>query len=134
MIRKKSSLTHIPKRLLGITSGLVILTMLLSGCAFKLPAKSTEPTNALSESDLATPSVNLQFIVNIPAALSEGQGIILQVLDEVTGLDYNPKLYILSPLSQTQYSVTLPFQTGSIVKYRYLRIGSASEIPEATLL
>lgn len=133
MIRKKSNPTHIPKPWMGIAIRFVILTILLNSCAFDFPAQTADPANALNEADLATSSVNLQFIVNIPAAISEGQGIVLQVLDEVTGLAYNPKLYILSPLSPTQYSVTLPFQTGSVVKYRYIRIGSASEVPEATL-
>ncbi|MBG0788072.1 MAG: hypothetical protein H0S79_23550, partial [Anaerolineaceae bacterium] len=132
MIRKKSNISQPSNRWMGIASGLVALMLVLSSCGLNFPSTTNRTSTALSEEDLVTPSVNVQFNVTIPAPLTEGQGIILQILDEVTGLPYNPKLYILSPISETQYSVTLPFQTGSDLKYRYVRIGSASEVPEAT--
>lgn len=134
MMRKKSNSSFIPKLVMGVASGLVILSTLLSACALNLPSPQDNISDAQSEESLATPSVDIQFIVTIPAPITEGQGIILQILDEVTGLPYNPQLYILSPLSETQYAVTLSFPVGSILKYRYVRIGSASEVSEATSL
>ncbi|QRN83833.1 hypothetical protein JR338_03510 [Chloroflexota bacterium] len=119
---------------MGIASGLAVLMLVLSSCGINLPSTNNSTSNGLSEEDLQTPSVNIQFNVTVPTPLSEGQGIILQILDEVTGLPYNLQQYILSPKSETQYSITLPFPAGSVLKYRYVRIGSASEIPEATMI
>ena len=49
------------------------------------------------------------------------------------GWTITPSSISFLPYLKPNIRFTLPFQTGSVVKYRYLRIGSASEVPEATL-
>lgn len=132
MIRKKSRTFHTHQTYSAIFTWIVILMMILSGCALNLPFMSDVNQNTLKTEDLITPTVTVQFDLTIPAPLTGGEGIVLEILDEVTGLPYNIQQYLLSPASELRYTTSLPFPTGSVLKYRYTKIGSGSH-PEATL-
>lgn len=101
-----------------------ILTFLIS-CNFPpstaLPSNNTSPTH--------TPEFQ-QTLVSFTAALSEplpaGDSIYLTLLDEVTGLAFNPHKYIMQADDALNYSVTLPFTIGKVIKYRYSREGTTS--------
>ncbi len=101
------------------------LTLILAGC--NLPAQvqkslSTDGSGELSQSQPAM----LTFQVTIPTPLASGDSIYLTLLDEVTGLAFNQHKYILHADNATHYSVSLPFDVGKVIKYRYSRQGESS--------
>lgn len=110
---------------------LLIFSTLLAGCNSDLNGQNSPTDSATDPETFATPLVKTNFIVNTPATLNEGERVILEVLDEVTGLPYNSRLYEMTQVTEQQFNLTVSFQTGSVVKYRYVRLGSAIT-PEAT--
>ncbi len=98
--------------------------MLLVGC--NIPMLKSGSSN---ETDLS-PAPELQqteitFSVSIPQPIPPGDSIYLNLLDEVTGLSFNAHKYILRADHATNYSVTLPFTIGKVIKYRYSREGAS---------
>ncbi len=104
---------------------LVLLTLsMLVACNFPPPSlqSSTHPE--------ITPVADIQqtmvtFRVIVLEALSAGDSIYITLLDEVTGLAFNPHKYIMNADDSLHYSVTLPLYLGKVIKYRYSREGSA---------
>jgi hypothetical protein len=110
------------KRLLNCSTILIIISILL-GCNFPTAVNdSTVNTPVTTTSELKQESIT--FIVKIPAPLSAGDSIYLSILDEVTGLAFNPKKHIMQAEDELTYSVTIPVSLGSVVKYRYSRVGA----------
>jgi hypothetical protein len=100
----------------------VLFLSLLVGCNFPpLKAQTNNP-------DLpAVPELQqtmITFGVSIAQAIPAGESIYLNLLDEVTGLSFNPHKYIMQADSALHYTVTLPFTIGKVLKYRYSREGS----------
>jgi hypothetical protein len=106
--------------------------MILTGCALNFPSASVGNPDPVQADDLLPPTVNVQFNLTLPAPLSSGEGIVLEIIDEVTGPPNNIQQYLLTQATDLQYTTSIPFPTGSVVKYRYTKIGSGSN-PEATL-
>jgi len=106
-------------------AGLVIL--LLSSCSFSLlnipDLLPPTPTLAYPIPPTATPQpmAEVAFNVSLPAPLLPGESLVLSVLDEVTGLAWNPTNYIMQGVDALHYTVTIPFAMYSVVKYRYIR-------------
>ncbi|MEN4101198.1 MAG: carboxypeptidase regulatory-like domain-containing protein [Anaerolineaceae bacterium] len=71
------------------------------------------------------------FRVQIPLNTPENATIFIELLDEVTGLGLNPSRYPLTAESANYHSIQLPFQVGSVVKYRYL-VGATPLLYENT--
>lgn len=82
------------------------------------PAPGAGPT------PVPTAMVQVKFKVSLPAPIVPGEELFLTVLDEVTGLPFNPQLYKMTPLDAQTYTVDMGFPLGSVVKYRYLRKGT----------
>jgi hypothetical protein len=80
-------------------------------------------TTGTSPQPNPTALAQVKFTVRLPAPIPAGDELYLTVLDEVTGLPFNPQLYKMTPLDAQTYSVDMGFPLGSIVKYRYLRKG-----------
>jgi hypothetical protein len=76
-------------------------------------ALSTQPTMA-----------EIGFSVQIPAALASDQKLSVEMLDEVTGIALNPQRFTLNAVDETHYSLVIPLQVGSVIKYRYIREGN----------
>lgn len=112
-------------------SFLLISLVLLSGCY--LPFSSSTPDSTIYEnvSDLATQPVNIQFQLELPTPKLESERIIVEILDDVSGLTYNTKRYELNELSNQTYAKTLSVPSGSVIKYRYGKF-SENFTPEAT--
>ncbi len=101
----------------------------LSGCALVLQPQNN-PTPYPTQQDLTKPLVEITFNLQIPEwVVTEGR-LAIEILDEVTGLAYNPKRYDLNLINDQLFQVTLPFPSGSLIKYRYVRIFSGI-VPEA---
>lgn len=82
------------------------------------PIPGTGPT--------ATPAplVEVNFKVTLPVPLAPGETLYLAILDEVTGLAFNPQLYEMQALDAQTYTFKMPFALGSLVQYRYVRKGA----------
>ncbi len=104
---------------------ILLLVILLAGC--NLPTQfvpsATSPQN--------TPATELQpvtlsFRLALPKSIPPGDSIYLTLLDEVTGLAFNPHTYLMQADDAQHYSVSLPFYLGKVIKYRYSRVGASS--------
>ena len=116
---------------IGLLAGVVILMALLSSCTLPFTAGSDQTSTAITEEDLTPPEIDIQFILVLPSALNQGERVVIEILDEVTGLPYNARQYDLSPLSELNYAVSLPFPQNTVLKYRYVKVGTEM-VPEAT--
>ena len=110
---------------------MTLLVMLFSACSLPLASKSADTPPALTEDQLTPPNVAIQFNLTLPMALGAGERVVLELVDEVTGVPYNTRQYDLTPTSESEFTITLDFPQGSVLKYRYVRIGTEM-IPEAT--
>ncbi len=110
---------------------MALLVMLFSACSLPLASESTNTPPALTEDQHTPPNVAIQFNLTIPTALGAGERVVLELVDEVTGLPYNTRQYDLIQTSESEHTITLDFPQGSVLKYRYVKIG-AGMVPEAT--
>jgi hypothetical protein len=99
-------------------SSLLILT-LFSGC-FSDSQQTPQPTNSVPS---PTPMLEAEIVfeVEVPSNTPTGDFVFLDILDEVTGLALNPMRYSMKPVDPTHFSIHLPAQLGSIIKYRFGR-------------
>jgi hypothetical protein len=99
----------------------VLSLIILSAC--NLPS-TLSPDASIYENvnDLATPPVNIQFQLLLPKSAPEDENIVLEILDDVTGLLYNSKLIVMEKQSDQIYQTTLSVPSGSIIKYRYGKV------------
>ena len=73
-----------------------------------------------------------EFIVQIPSPLASDESLVLEVLDEVTGIALNPERFKLNSSDGFNFNVRLPLAIGSVLKYRYVRNGQNSIIERDT--
>jgi hypothetical protein len=116
---------------MGLLAGVVILMALLSSCALPFTNGSNQAPTTITEEDLISPEIDIQFILVLPSALNQGERVVIEILDEVTGLPYNARQYDLSPLSELNYAVSLPVPQDTVLKYRYVKVGTEM-VPEVT--
>ena len=111
---------------------LVITLSLLSSCYFPgiNNQQITNTTNIIS--DLNTDYIDIVFQLEVPDLLDENETVVLEVIDDVTGLHYNTEQYQLQRISDQVYYTILSVPAGSLIKYRYLKIADGL-IPETTL-
>lgn len=111
------------KAVSGYIVGAITLIMLVinQGCVAPLP------TNSPSSSPENTPVPQTQiemtdvlFRVKLPEPIVDGsRTVFLEILDEVTGLPYNPQRFKLFPAESGDYQAVIPLPLGSTIKYRY---------------
>lgn len=101
----------------------------LSGCHF--PTSPIPPDVRIFEniSELATDPVIIKFQLELPEPVTER--LVVEILDDVTGLSYNSKLYELKAITDLTYETMLSVPSGSVIKYRYAKIDQPFT-PEAT--
>jgi hypothetical protein len=123
-------------RLFPFLLQLVLCVSILAGCSLPINflPDSGEPSAPIppNETLLNYQQAEVYFLVTPPTDLAEGSKLAIEIIDEVTGIVYNPIRYPLERNSDGLYSVHLPIAVGSVVKYRYLR-EDVSLIVEATL-
>lgn len=68
------------------------------------------------------------FRATIPQALPDGTSLAIEVVDDVTGLAFNPQRYEMTQQDNTNYYVKLPLPIGSVLKYRYIRLSGLSSV------
>jgi hypothetical protein len=107
-----------------ILLALLFLTLLV-GCNFP-PPTALPSNNTIVTQTPEYQQTLVNFSVNLSEPLPAGDSIYLTLLDEVTGLAFNPHKYIMQADDALNYSVTLPFTIGKVIKYRYAREGTIS--------
>lgn len=110
-------------------SSIIIISFLVS-CSYPTGNDSQQQTMNKDVSNLATIPVEINFILKLPGQSLTEDSIVLEILDEVTGLPYNIKRYTLHKVNDQEYRTTLPIPAGSIIKYRYAKISQIYS-PEA---
>jgi len=102
----------------------LVFPLLLNACSWvdipqiaPLPPESPKPANI-------SKLVELEFIARLPSPVETGQSVALEVLDEVTGLAFNPTRMKMNAQSADIYSLKLTVNVGSVIKYRYIRDGN----------
>lgn len=100
-----------------------ILALILAGCS-----AVGQPANPSSHQLPA--SVEVTFNALLPENHPAGDALLFTLLDEVTGLDFNPQQMAMQGSGENSASITLSVPAGTLLKYRYTRIGAAGNIPE----
>jgi hypothetical protein len=84
--------------------------------------ETVEPTpEAASLTNQA--QAELTFQVQVPGNTSEDDRVYLSIMDEVTGLALNAQNIPMEFVDGQHYLYKMSFPLGSVVKYRYLRVG-----------
>ena len=102
-----------------------LLSVILSACTPQSSTFTTPGAFPLGKPTRLSEGM-LRFLVDLPAGTPSGTGqeIDIVILDEVTGLVINPERYPMRMVDDTHYTINIPFQIGTIIKYRYERGGS----------
>jgi hypothetical protein len=69
------------------------------------------------------PGAQTTFIAVIPEPLLANESLVLAVMDEVTGLPFNVREFVMTPRDTQTYTVAVTLPQNSIVKYKYIRRG-----------
>ncbi|HET6845710.1 MAG TPA: carboxypeptidase regulatory-like domain-containing protein [Anaerolineales bacterium] len=129
-------MTKAPRPLISVAC---LLALAASGCSLSLsklpglPARATPLAGSTLPTATVLPRAQSVFIAKLPEPLGAGETLALALLDEVTGLALKAQLYPMQQSDPTTYSATLALPYRAIVKYRYVRLGTA-QFPEDTAL
>jgi hypothetical protein len=108
---------------------LSVILCVLSSCTLPSAPASTNQTPTQTSSPAAVHQETLiTFQLTLSQSLPVGESVSLTILDEVTGLAFNPVDYVMTADDALHLTVILPFQLGSVIKYRYTRHGATSVI------
>src|SRR5574340_776435 len=109
---------------------LAIIAGLLSSCNLGDTLSGKSDKNSAQppvQPDSGLPLAEVTFeLTTITAAPAES--ITLEILDELTGLAFNPKRYSMESLGDNRYKTVVPIAIGSVVKYRYISPSSPTAI------
>jgi len=97
-----------------------ILIIFLSGCSFPLSSNKSSSRTQLAQAEVV-------FQVVLPKKIEDGYGLYLEIIDEVTGIYFNPDRYSMSQNSETVFLVRLPLTIGAEINYRYIKIKDTVE-------
>jgi len=107
------------RKLIVVAITLIVITSMLSACSGLL--KSQIDAISFTETVENYPKAEVVFQVRLPAPMVEGEKLVLEVLDDVTGVYFNPSHYEMAKQNDQDYFVRLPLIVGEKVKYRFLR-------------
>ena len=104
-----------------ITVTVLFLSLVLSACSSlqKNPIESI----AFTESVENYAKAEVVFQVRLPAPIAENEKLVLEILDDVTGVYFNPLHYEMTQQDGLNYFINIPLTVGQKIKYRFLRIG-----------
>jgi hypothetical protein len=98
----------------------LLISFLITGLIITACGIPVNP--GVDSSQSKTDQAEVLFQVTLPPPLEPNPQYFLEVVDEVTGLPFNPTRYPLSQIDPTHYLARIPFNVGSIIKYRYIRM------------
>ncbi|MCX6054462.1 MAG: hypothetical protein NTZ74_06025 [Chloroflexi bacterium] len=99
----------------------LIITPLLSACNILKQV-------GFQQTEEIYPEAEIVFQVRLPAEEPANTQIILEILDDVTGIYFNPTRYEMTKQDDLNYFIRIPLIIGSEIKYRFLRKGEKTEI------
>lgn len=114
----------------------VILALVGQACAISLFEWPSFPTPSagtpVPSGPTATPAprAEVNFTVRLPEPLLPGEILALSVVDEVTGLAFNPVDYQMIPLDTVTYTTKLTIPDQSVIRYRYVRLPGSARVNE----
>jgi hypothetical protein len=92
---------------------LLLSGVILAGCGTGNSNPYPIPT------PLPLSTFHVAFLVHTPAETPSGEKVILNILDEVTGLTLNPTSYEMQSVDTGLYRTALDFPRNALVNYRY---------------
>lgn len=101
-----------------IIASLIILIYILPAC------NKINDSNSPALSSLDLPQAEVLFLVEVPSVVNSPGSVALNIVDEVTGLALNPNAFKMQKRDDTHFSLTLPINIGTVLKYRYTRSGA----------
>ena len=104
---------------------LIIAFFLLYLSACSLPEGILSSLQGAAKQDLPTAEVLFKVVLRQP--LQQDTRLMLEVLDDVTGLYFNATRFELTRDEDLHYSVRIPMSVTTEVKYRYIRVGDGTE-------
>lgn len=107
----------------------LILFLLLVGCSF--PSASESLDSELINTT-TTPAVQINFRLTLPQPLNPNEKVVLEILDDVTGIPYNIRRMEMSQVDDVAVTTSLSVPSHSVLQYRYTKIGE--EITSETAL
>ncbi len=111
----------------SIISWLFVL-FLLAGLAFSAAGCTSSEQGFTAYAVYA----EVVFETTLPQAAAENITVQLEILDEISCLNFNPTRYDMSLKGETTYYVRIPLPINSIVKYRYI-LNTSPITPEKDL-
>jgi hypothetical protein len=110
------------------------IAAICSGCALVLKPQESATETPEPDPETLPPLVDISFFVTLnPESMPvAGERMVIEILDEVTGLPYHIQQYDMARSGDFTFSITLPFPSGSVIKYRYAKVGTEI-VPEATM-
>jgi hypothetical protein len=123
--KKPIAMKKVHIRLASIIS---ILVLICTACEINvIPMSTPSPDTAepTGEAEFISPQneAELTFQVQVPGDTSEDERVYLSIMDEVTGLALNAQNVAMEFVDGQHYVYKMSFPVGSVIKYRYLRIG-----------
>jgi hypothetical protein len=102
---------------------LIGIVIMIAGCSgLGQPAQTT--------SVQLPASVDVTLNALLPANHPAGEGVLLTLLDDVTGLEFNPQRFEMHSSGESSASITISRPTGTLLKYRYTRVSAAGNVDE----
>lgn len=89
---------------------------------------SCSPISIINNQDFQASPIDIAFKVALPEPLAAEESIYIEVLDEITGINLNPKRFKMNLDNELNYSFNFPVIRGSQIKYRYIKIGADTNI------
>lgn len=101
----------------------ILLAYLLAACG------SAEPQIDLTTYELPA-SVEVTFNALLPENNPAGEAVLFTILDDVTGLEYNPQYLATQASGERSVAITISVPAGTLLKYRYTRQAAAGNVAE----
>jgi hypothetical protein len=74
------------------------------------------------------PQAEVVFQVTLPSAIPQDAKLMFELVDDVTGLAFNPTRYEMTQQDERTYFIKLDLVIGSAIKYRYVRQSDVSTV------
>jgi hypothetical protein len=95
-----------------------ILLFFVTSCSFS-------SVDTIKNDQKSLPQAEVVFQVGLPEKIDEGSNLYLEIIDEVTGVYFNPIRYEMNKSSDNLYLYRVAFPVGAVISYRYITIGNS---------
>jgi len=107
------------KKTTNFLHAFLIIPFLLTSCSNTISVLGTKGSKN---------AVEIEFNALLPAPLENQEAVYLEVLDEITGVNLNPKRFEMDKIDQNTCSLKMSFPSGSVIHYRYFKGGNNQSI------